>query len=981
MPSSSGWSSFFHVGARTWRAKTADQSYLEHERKKLAEEAERKQAEVKQKIELLDQVRMLEAKTQALNEMALSAEIQSKEHELAMRERQMAESKHIEMAKLELAKRMGEESLNEADFARVRRERMKAELLARQSNDHALREIERAEDQAELDERLATQMPQPPSFRSTSGLPMPMRGHTPMTGPIPIPGSMSNPGPIPIPNHMPMSGPMSMPGFMPEPMSMPGHRYMPPSDPYPAFDSHAGMPMGPHPRLRGRSESLSAYPGDIGRGDWGSRSHMMSGYPDNLDHQRMYSSNRDFRDPHGPAGSQMALRTQAELIRRKNLENLDQKAMQHNLQAQALREIRKGELIARLRERGAQQRQIEAEAAKLAEQDRRMDAAQLREQRDREYRNMLIEKGLQDREIAEQLRRREERDREILHREVRKLERESRQKELGEWESAICEAHRNGKPPPMGIQRPSMDQIVRDGFMDRMIDEFQELNPRLQHEILSMQAHYKPSPVSGNPRSRRPSMGNLNQTHMSRATTPQSREQVPQQTANQMYGEDLHRSNMRPASKASLRDRDPGQAPLSRHNSTHQNNNSPGPSSLRNRAPSRSLATDGPALNALRHEFETECSELISSSDNSLNDASLAARLQSAALNSELNGGRRSRASSRAGQMNDSRAGQMNDSRAGQMNDERPMPRHRAEPEPSLLNPNAGRRSRASTIAEQIDAEMIRGGSNYMGSELGSGRRSRSNSAAQSLGSSVQSRMMHERPLNLGLGRSPVGSDRDFIVRDDQAGGQARNSRPPSRSMMPSRSMNHNSLRPEEMEPMSAIDVSRSSSRCGTLSNNHQAGLERRDSRNNSHHSTSPLNQSNGSSPINPKSLYSMSGKYEMYGGHGGGERASSQDVYHHQATREALVDGDFIITEQCEHPGVTISDRLGRVEASSREKPSQQSPTVQVHAEDDMHTAVRYLIAEASRRGANGIVSLRVSDATDGSYVASGEAVVFFSH
>jgi hypothetical protein len=56
------------------------------------------------------------------------------EHELAMRERQMAESKQIELAKLEVAKRMGEESLNEADFARIRRERMKAELLARQSN-------------------------------------------------------------------------------------------------------------------------------------------------------------------------------------------------------------------------------------------------------------------------------------------------------------------------------------------------------------------------------------------------------------------------------------------------------------------------------------------------------------------------------------------------------------------------------------------------------------------------------------------------------------------------------------------------------------------------------------------------------------------------------------------------------------------------------------------------------------------------------
>ncbi|KAI9625901.1 hypothetical protein KEM48_010601 [Puccinia striiformis f. sp. tritici PST-130] len=54
------------------RPKTADQSYLEFEKKKFAEEAERKEAEVKQKIELLDQVRKLEAKTQALNEMALS---------------------------------------------------------------------------------------------------------------------------------------------------------------------------------------------------------------------------------------------------------------------------------------------------------------------------------------------------------------------------------------------------------------------------------------------------------------------------------------------------------------------------------------------------------------------------------------------------------------------------------------------------------------------------------------------------------------------------------------------------------------------------------------------------------------------------------------------------------------------------------------------------------------------------------------------
>ncbi|KAI9625900.1 hypothetical protein KEM48_010600, partial [Puccinia striiformis f. sp. tritici PST-130] len=136
----------------------------------------------------------------------------------------MGELKQVELAKLELAKRMGEESLNEADFARIRRERMKAELIARQSNDHALRELDRASGQSEIDHHMATQMP--------------MRGQTPMAGPIPMPGSMQTTGPMPIP------GPMSMPAhmFMPGPMSMPGQMHMPhmsPQGPHPAFD-HQG---------------------------------------------------------------------------------------------------------------------------------------------------------------------------------------------------------------------------------------------------------------------------------------------------------------------------------------------------------------------------------------------------------------------------------------------------------------------------------------------------------------------------------------------------------------------------------------------------------------------------------------------------------------------------------------------------------------------------------------------------------------------
>ncbi|KAH9451192.1 hypothetical protein MJO29_008984 [Puccinia striiformis f. sp. tritici] len=1169
MPSSSGWSSFFHVGAKTWRPKTADQSYLEFEKKKFAEEAERKEAEVKQKIELLDQVRKLEAKTQALNEMALSAEMQTKEHELAMRERQMGELKQVELAKLELAKRMGEESLNEADFARIRRERMKAELIARQSNDHALRELDRASGQSEIDHHMATQMP--------------MRGQTPMAGPIPMPGSMQTTGPMPIP------GPMSMPAhmFMPGPMSMPGQMHMPhmsPQGPHPAFDHQGGMPMAPHARLRGRSESFSIYPGDMGRNDWGPNNNLQHGQglrlSDHLDRHRIHQPNRDFPDHHESVAFQMAIRAQAELIRRRKEEQVDQAARQHELNAQAMRQMRKQELVARLQERGMQQRQIEAEAAMLYEQDRRRNAAQLREERDREYRLMLKEKGLQEREIVDQLKRREAKDRESLRKEVQRLEREIRHQGLREAESAIWEARRNRKGPPMGIGRPSIEQIQREGLLEHMWAEFHELHPRLQQEIISMENHYKPGGAPGKNRSRAPSMGNMNSPHLSRAPTPRTRENILQQMGNQLEREDSNRANMRPGSKASSRDHDHGPSPLSRHNSTPLSNRSPGPSQLRNRPPSRGFAAGGPPLSVPRHEFESESFEQISSTgDSAFNDAALAARLQSAALNSEINGGRRSRAGSLA----------------GQMNADHPMSRHRPDLDPSPLNPNVGRRSRASTLTEQMESEFLRSGLHHMSSELGSGRRSRSNSTSQSFGISPESRMM-----NNGLGRSPGGSDHDFVAREE--GGRTRNSRPPSRanppgtsysenrfggsasrepSQMPtdrpssrqrpetdpnslapslgrssrtgtiseqiesdllrgnpnhvssefgsdhrsrsssrapnfgtspqSRMMNerhihqaigrtsaasnhdfaqreqsrppsrlnmsaagynenrynnltneqlsqipteelqmllasgqvdpstiqnkppnlHN-LRPEEIDQMSseeldallrqcqesphvgmsnsnadarqsqmvntgmggassssgsrphssmnrgAMDSSRSSSRAGT-SGIHQSGLERQNSRNNCH-STSPLNPSNRNSPSNPKSLYSMLDERDRYEGQNNDTRSSSQDNHHYHQTEEDLDDGDFIITEMREQPGVQIVQELGRVEASSRDGSNYSRPIdgEQIKDRDEMHQAVKNLIAEASQRGANGVVSLRVNDLKDGSYVASGEAVVF---
>ncbi|POW23464.1 hypothetical protein PSHT_00097 [Puccinia striiformis] len=1090
MPSSSGWSSFFHVGAKTWRPKTADQSYLEFEKKKFAEEAERKEAEVKQKIELLDQVRKLEAKTQALNEMALS------EHELAMRERQMGELKQVELAKLELAKRMGEESLNEADFARIRRERMKAELIARQSNDHALRELDRASSQSEIDHHMATQMP--------------MRGQTPMAGPIPMPGSMQTTGPMPIP------GPMSMPAhmFMPGPMSMPGQMHMPhlsPQGPHPAFDHQGGMPMAPHARLRGRSESFSIYPGDMGRNEWGPNNNLQHGQglrlSDHLDRHRIHQPNRDFPDHHESVAFQMAIRAQAELIRRRKEEQVDQAARQHELNAQAMRQMRKQELVARLQERGMQQRQIEAEAAMLYEQDRRRNAAQLREERDREYRLMLKEKGLQEREIVDQLKRREAKDRESLP----KREREIRHQGLREAESAIWEARRNRKGPPMGIGRPSIEQIQREGLLEHMWAEFHELHPRLQQEIISMENHYKPGGAPGKNRSRAPSMGNMNSPHLSRAPTPRTRENILQQMGNQLEREDSNRANMRPGSKASSRDHDHGPSPLSRHNSTPLSNRSPGPSQLRNRPPSRGFAAGGPPLSVPRHEFESESFEQISSTgDSAFNDAALAARLQSAALNSEINGGRRSRAGSLAGQMNadhpipesrmmnpglgrspggsdhdflareeggrtrnsrppsranppgtsysENRFGGSASREPSQMPTDRPSSRQRPETDPNSLAPSLGRSSRTGTISEQIESDLLRGNPNHVSSEFGSEHRSRSSSRAPNFGTSPQSRMMNERHIHQAIGRTSAASNHDFAQREQ--------SRPPSRLNVPAAGYNENRYnnltneqlsqipteelqmllavvksirrpfkitrrvfttfarrnrsnviqgtrciaaphvgmsnsnadarqsqmvntgmggassssgsRPHSSMNRGAMDSSRSSSRAGT-SGIHQSGLERQNSRNNCH-STSPLNPSNRNSPSNPKSLYSMLDERDRYEGQNNDTRSSSQDNHHYHQTEEDLDDGDFIITEMREQPGVQIVQELGRVEASSRDGSNYSRPIdgEQIKDRDEMHQAVKNLIAEASQRGANGVVSLRVNDLKDGSYVASGEAVVF---
>ncbi|WAQ90151.1 hypothetical protein PtA15_12A137 [Puccinia triticina] len=58
------------------------------------------------------------------------------EHELALREHQVNKAKHLEMAKLELAKREGQEFLSEANMARIKNGRSRTKALARVQENH-----------------------------------------------------------------------------------------------------------------------------------------------------------------------------------------------------------------------------------------------------------------------------------------------------------------------------------------------------------------------------------------------------------------------------------------------------------------------------------------------------------------------------------------------------------------------------------------------------------------------------------------------------------------------------------------------------------------------------------------------------------------------------------------------------------------------------------------------------------------------------
>lgn len=445
-------SSIFHVGAKTWRPKTADQQFLESQRKRLAEEEQLKKAEVQQRIKTLEQVRKLEEKTQALNEMALSAELRAKEHELAMRERQVAEAKQLELAKIDLAKRMGRESLSEADLARIRNERLRTEALARAAKDHAVLENHRPVQPVNL----------PPP-------------RTPVPPPPPVPH------PLPQPLRAPPTQPHGV------------HPVLPPRVPQAPIANTVGASRHSHAeaatRMRRMSESLAHPPAGFARPQGPIAGNAPRGlgaapYP-----------NRHSRQPSGTISAEMALRAQAERLRRRKLEALDLKARQHNLKVQALRDLRRRELVAELRERGIQQREIESQVAIQAERERSLNEAQLREIRDREHRIRLKEKGLQEREILDQLRRRQENDREALRRELELLERQMQRKELLEAELSIKRAMEKGESPPLGIARPTIEEIEREGLLNDLYDDLDATSPYLRPDVVSefgLSVDYRP---------------------------------------------------------------------------------------------------------------------------------------------------------------------------------------------------------------------------------------------------------------------------------------------------------------------------------------------------------------------------------------------------------------------------------------------------------------------------------------------------------
>ncbi|KNZ62930.1 hypothetical protein VP01_1206g2 [Puccinia sorghi] len=505
-------SSFFTVGAKTWLVfrnsqawhsfswcLSEDQQFLERQRKRMAEEEQMKKAEVQQRIktvssQLVHLSHIHSSSTKCVSwrkelrlltswpyrTLGVVMDIYPDQALWPNSDRFLIllpsfHPRNMSWPCLEIAKREGRESLSEADLARIKNERLRTEGLARAARDHAIRENLR---------------PVTPVSMGPARVPVP-------PPPIPHPLPPHNRPPSAQSMHRPHLGPSVVPsGHIPN-TSM-GPRLGPPE---------------PAPRMRRMSESLVHPPGGIGRAPT-----AVPNLPRGLGPAPY--QNRHVRRPSGIISAEMTLKAQAERLRRKRLETLDLKARQHNLKVQALRDLRKRELIAELRERGLQQREIETQVNLQAERDRALTEAQLREIRDRDHRLRLKEKGLQEREILDHLRRRQENDREALRRELELLEHQLRRKEILEAELAIKRAMEKGESPPMGVCRPSIEEIETEGLLNDIYDDLDIMGPHHRHEALSesaMSAEYRPrTPTGGHSfasvGSRTPSMNPLVRT-------------------------------------------------------------------------------------------------------------------------------------------------------------------------------------------------------------------------------------------------------------------------------------------------------------------------------------------------------------------------------------------------------------------------------------------------------------------------------------
>ncbi|KAI9605178.1 hypothetical protein H4Q26_003153 [Puccinia striiformis f. sp. tritici PST-130] len=465
-------------------------------------------------------------------------------------------------------------------------------------------------------------------------------------------------------------------------------------------------------------------------------------------------------------------------------------------------------------------------------------------------------------------------------------------------------------------------------------------------------------------------------------------------------------AHTRPSSRASSRvhDYDSISRPASRVGSIRADYSPTQPRlGLPSRPSSRNLTAEALGLNSLENLLTL-----------------LSARLESAALNSEINGGRRSRANSRLDPMED---------------DYRQMDHGHLATDLNAMNLNGGR-SRANSRTEMPVEDFSRSSRSQLGNDFDAsngmaGMRSRSTV----MWPTIEGEQYHTRTWNepnfqndgdlngglVGLGRSPRGDVNPNLYASERGLGNLTNE---ELSQLSTEQLELIlSHRSPMRNPTSGWEGARGDDRSipadglGTLHGRHESGsmggidnLEVGEGQSRGHNrrgsrlgvEESPLfgDPRDYHSPIEPHRPLSRAdtSSSRQYGGPSSlqrydqpSEAAMIRSRLNSPNTASSVYDAHTIINttemdirsatgKKSEQPGARIVQRFGPVEASSRGSPRSaaiNSRYDEMNDRQDMHQAVKNLITEANQRGANGVVSLRVCDTSDGSYVATGEAVL----